>query len=111
MKASNTLKLLILRADDVWIAVSLDHYIMAQGESVKDVIHQFKLTLAAEVLYSIKHGDAEQPLQGIEPAPTEYWDAYKEASPLDSDSMDIHVELEDVDHIPIPSVQEMRLAA
>ena len=85
MKMSIKLRVLIKRGEalDVWLAVCLERCIVAQASSQEEVVREFQAILAAEVAYGVRHGDPAHPLDGIEPAPTQYWDAFERASPMD----------------------------
>ena len=114
MTTENTLslKLLLIHSDGGWIAASLDPHIMAQGDSVKSAIRQFKLTLAAELLYGMKNGNPDAPLADIGPAPDRFWRDFEDvgAVALDSSALDIQSEFRDISHVPL-FVQEARIAA
>ena len=104
--------------EGVRIAVCLEHYIVAQGSSDKDVIREFKAMLAGEIIYGIEHGDARQPLAGVGPAPHKYWELLRGATPHDPPSMPVEIRIEPVPdtdsepvlEIPHPEVR-FRLAA
>ena len=111
MKSPISLRLLIMQTgNDNWIAVSLEHYIMAQGQSVDGAVQAFKKTLIADVAFGVSQGNEDQPLASIAAAPTKYWDAYKRALPLDATAMSSHVDVQDNLRIPIQDVREVRLA-
>ena len=67
--------------------------------------------LAAEVIYGIEHGNMEQPLAGIEQAPTEYWDAFETAEPRDPPSMTVDIKMKPSRTVRLPEVEHLRLAA
>ena len=97
--------------DGVWIAVCLERYIMAQGNSKHDVIRELKAMLAAEAIYGLEHGNPMQPLAGIEPAPAEYWDVYETAVPCDPPSMEINITIKSAPDVLLPEVGQVRQAA
>ena len=94
---------------DTWIAVCLEHYIAAQGNSTEAVIREFKAMFAAEIIYGMEHGNADQPLAGIEPAPDKYWQMFEAATPFDPPSMPLNIIIESARELP--DVGQMRLAA
>ena len=102
---------------DTWLAVSLERYIMAQGNSSDDAILEFKKMLAGEIIYGIEHADAIRPLAGIEPAPAKYWDAYERATPyrpstpVSTTFLISKVPTEAGVPVAVPEVEELRLAA
>lgn len=59
-----------------WVAICLDRYIVAQGESEKDALRQFGAMLAAALSLGVEEGNREDPLKGIPPAPVQYWDDF-----------------------------------
>ena len=111
MSTPISLRLLIMQTgNDNWIAVSLERYIMAQGQSVDGAVQAFRKTLISDVVFGIKHGHEDQPLAGIEAAPAKYWDAYEKAIPVDRPTMDSHIDVQGSLRIPIQDVREMRPA-
>ncbi len=72
------LRVLVRQSDQpgLWVAVCLERYIAAQGETERDALGNLALTLSAEIMRGLEDGKTENPLAGIPPAPTEYWDDF-----------------------------------
>ena len=64
------------KLDDSWVAVCLDRYVVAQGKTQEAAMIELIQTLDSEIRLGLERGQTEDPLQGITPAPTEYWDMY-----------------------------------
>ena len=57
MNTPISLRLLIMQTgSDNWIAVSLERYIMAQGQSAEAAVQAFKRTLIADVAFGSQTG-------------------------------------------------------
>ena len=98
--------------DGAWIAVCLERYIVAQGNSPDDALREFKAMLAAEIIRGIERGNADQPLAGIEPAPAKYWDVFETAEPHDPPSLEVDIKLRDrPSGRKVQEIGELRLAA
>ena len=111
MKSPISLRLLIMQTGtDNWVAVSLEHYIMAQSQSVDGAVQAFQKTLIADVAFGVSQGNGDQPLAGIAAAPAKYWDAYEKALPVDRTAMSPHIDVQGSLRIPIEDVREVRLA-
>ena len=109
MNTPISLRLLIMQTgNENWIAVSLERYVMAQGQSANGAVQAFKQSLIADVAFGMKQGNEDQPLAGIEAAPAKYWDAYENAAPMDRPSAPIDVQ--GGLPIPIEDVRETRLS-
>ena len=113
MKNESSIRVLLMPGslNNTWIAVCLEHYIAAQGTSTDDVIREFKTMLAAEIIYGIEHGNADQPFAGIEPAPNKYWEMFDAAKPFDPPSMTVNIIIEPAQELVLPEVEQLRLAA
>ena len=59
------------------MTVCLERYIVAQGESAKEALSNFCAMLIAEIEYGLELADSSNPLAGIPPAPTKYWDEFE----------------------------------
>lgn len=111
MKSPISLRLLIMQTgNDNWLAVSLERYIMAQGQSVDGAVQAFRNTLIADVSFGVSQGNEDQPLAGIEAAPAKYWDAYEKATPIDQTAMSSHIDVQGSLRIPIEDVRQVHLA-
>lgn len=98
--------------EDAWVAVSLERYIVAQGDSPENAIREFTLMLGSEIAYGTEHGDSSQPLAGIPPAPTKYWDKFETAKPYDPPTRKVELIIEQTSpEIRVPAVEQYRLAA
>lgn len=63
---------------DRWIVQGLEYDITAQADSLPDAHDAFTIKVLAEVGISLDLD--REPLDGIEPAPTEFWTMFKDAS-------------------------------
>lgn len=61
-----------------WIVQGLEYDIIAQADSLPDAHDAFAIKILAEVGISLDLD--REPLEGIEPAPTEFWTMFKDAS-------------------------------
>ncbi len=61
-----------------WIVQGLEYDIIAQADSLPDAHDAFAIKILAEVGISLDLD--REPLEGIEPAPTEFWTMFKGAS-------------------------------
>ena len=59
------------------VAIGLEHYIAAQGDTAKDAMLNFVKTLYAELVLCAQYG--YEGLDAIEKAPQKYWDMYENA--------------------------------
>ena len=84
-----------------WIAVCLEHYIVAQGSSTDDVVREFKAMLAAEIIYWMMHGGQKPPLSDLGPAPEKYWRMAEMAKPFDPPIVRMDLRIEPVPSIPV----------
>ena len=111
--SDTSLRVLLMRGglENTWIAVCLEHYIVAQGMSTEDVIREFKAMLAAEVIYGIEHGNADCPLSNIEPAPQKYRDMFEQGKPFDPPSLSLDITIDSIPDLSLPKVEQLRLAA
>ena len=108
------LKVLLMRGEleETWIAVSLEHYIAAQGNSPRDAIREFTAMLGSEIAYGIEHGDPVQPLASIASAPDKYWRKFETAQPYDPPTMEVQFSIKpNPQEIHVPAVEQYRLAA
>ena len=65
---------------DVWVAIGLEHYIAAQGQTEEETIKEFMKTVISEIAYRCSVlRNRENPLEAIERAPQHYWDLYKKS--------------------------------
>ena len=65
----------------VWLAICLERYIVAQGDTPEAAQQQLALSLAAEIVLGVQMGNSpEHPLEGIPQAPIRYWDMYEQAT-------------------------------
>lgn len=65
----------------LWVAICLERYIVAQGDSEKQAVSNFSAMLCADMVYGIEQGNTDDPLKGIPPAPAKYWDAFATGGP------------------------------
>ena len=58
------------------MTVCLERYIVAQGKTQRDAVRNFGKMLALEMKRGVRKGHQVDPLTGIPPAPTKYWDLF-----------------------------------
>ena len=105
-----SLRLLVMRTDTGnWIAVSLERYIMAQGQSADEAVAAFKRTLEAEIRFGLRINE-EQPLASKAAAPVKYWNAYESARPSPSPVKTTGIDIEGFTRVPVHAVREMHLS-
>jgi hypothetical protein len=63
-----------------WVAVCLEHFIVADGETLAEVKLSFEATLYAEILHALEGGRI--PLADLGPAPEKYHLLWRTADPL-----------------------------
>ena len=68
------------RQQDLWVAICLERYIVAQGNTEKEAVRNFALMLAMEIMRGVECGNTTDPLLGIPQAPTKYWDLFGQSS-------------------------------
>ena len=61
---------------ELWVAICLERYIVAQGNSAREAVRSLGKMLTVEIGRGIDRGNEIDPLAGIRPAPTEYWDMF-----------------------------------
>ena len=87
-----------------WLAICLERYIVAQGETPDDARQQFAFSLAAEIILGVEMGNSvAHPLEGIAPAPVRYWDMFEQAK---SEEKNPKIQLPDLGKI-LPSIPAM----
>ena len=72
---SGKISVVIVKDTMGYVAVGLEHYIAAQGDSEKEVMANFFKTLFAELIFCFENDLGA--FEGIEAAPQEYWDMYR----------------------------------
>ena len=73
----NVLRWFALKEDDGWAIICLEHYIGAQGRTLKEAQQRLKTAYRATLDETLRRsGDA---FGGIDPAPAHYHDLYREA--------------------------------
>ncbi|MBI2895726.1 MAG: hypothetical protein HYY06_19370 [Deltaproteobacteria bacterium] len=63
-----------------WVAVCLEHFVVADGETIPEVRLSFEATLLAEILHALQA--KQQPLADLKPAPERYQALWQDAEPL-----------------------------
>ena len=71
---SGKISVVIVKDTMGYVAVGLEHYVAAQGDTPKDAMLNFVKTLYAELTFCFENDLGA--FEGIEPAPQEYWDMY-----------------------------------
>ena len=74
---SRKISVVVVKGTVCYVAIGLEHYITAQGETPKEAMFNFVKTLAADLAFCDAHG--LKPLEGVEKAPKKYWDMYNKA--------------------------------
>ena len=64
-----------------WIAQGLEYDMVAQGSTLREVMKAFERTIASQIMFDVQNGKI--PFEDVEAAPTEFWDAYREAERID----------------------------
>ena len=78
-KAKNdTLRVVVFKEGDIWIAQALEHDICAQGADLDAVTERLQEAVAAEIGLAIANG--EDPLADIQPAPSNFFRMWDERS-------------------------------
>jgi hypothetical protein len=92
------LSVLLFQREGLWLAVSLEHYLAAQGKTLTEVTLNFLNDLAGQLLLDADAGLA--PLEDCPPAPAEFWERYRTSK--------VHVTLELSElATSLPPVREM----
>jgi len=108
----NTLKVLVVQEQGYWVAIGLEHDIVAQTKKLDDLEYELLRTLAMTEILRERH--CTDGIHGISPAPKQYWKLW-EASPFDLKSRCNELEpfvwqVENIDKLIIPPTCHMRLA-
>ena len=74
---SGKISVVIVKGTVAYVAIGLEHYIAAQGDTPKEAMLNFGKTLIAELVLCAQYG--YDGLDAIEKAPQEYWDMYDAA--------------------------------
>jgi hypothetical protein len=75
MKPIPKLSILLFQRDTTWVAVSLEHFIVGQGKTIKEAIRHWMSDTAGQFILDADAG--EEMLSDTPPAPNEYWERYK----------------------------------
>ena len=94
-----TLRAVVYEDGDQWVAMCLEHYVMALGKNPADVLDQLRKAIVASLEISEEMG--VEPFVGIPRTPQRYWDLY-EAHSQSAEWMDVPG--------PLPAI-EVRTAA
>ena len=86
---------------DRWVGVCLEHYILAMGDTVSELVGQLRKGIEASLVISMEKGVA--PFEGIPRSPQRYWDLYDQARPSES--------LRPADSPPMMPTVELRTAS
>ena len=77
-KATNgKISVVIVKDTISYVAIGLEHYIAAQGDTPKEAMLNFGRALYGELTFCAEHN--MKAFEGIEKAPQEYWDMYDAA--------------------------------
>ena len=64
---------------DRWVALCLDRYMVAEGDSPEEASTALERVCRAEVAYGVERGFEEHPLERLPPAPHKYHAAFEAA--------------------------------
>lgn len=78
--ATRTLRVLLLKSNDVWVAQCLEHDIAAQGRSIEAAKASFEHVFLGHV--KLDESAGREPLANVPPAPDFYWERFRKASRL-----------------------------
>ena len=73
-------RVLLKRVGANWYAIGLEHAVVAWSEDLFGVFEKFNRCLAAEMAYGMRHGDTDNLLSGVRPAPKDIWNEYEEGT-------------------------------
>lgn len=73
-----TMRVVVFKDGDLWIAQGLERDICARGSDLRDVQERFKMLMELETDFSLQQ--KKQPLEGIEPAPKHFHDMWEQRS-------------------------------
>ncbi len=77
MPTEITIRVLLLKGQESWIAQGLEYNIAAQGDTVREAKEAFLQTVVGQIAIDRQFG--QEALEGISPAPREYWEQFQEA--------------------------------
>ena len=75
------LKVLLFQEGESWIAMVLEYYIVAQGDTIEDAIYDLSRLTYGEVI--MRNRGVMKPLDDAPKAPHIYWEWYGRATPSD----------------------------
>lgn len=81
MASSKTLKVLLLKEGDRWIAQCLEFDIATQGTTISDSLDNFCEVFAGQIAFDLAHN--REPLSDKKPAPPWYWQVSNHAEKLE----------------------------
>lgn len=80
-KTENVLALRVLirpsEQPDRWVAVCIDRYMVAEGDSPESAAQALDMVLRAEMSYGVELGYRRDPLERLPSAPHKYHDAFE----------------------------------
>ncbi len=79
-KEKRSLHAVLYQQGGQWAGVCLEHYILALGSSLPELVEQLRKAITASLAISAERGGA--PFEGIPRSPQRFWDLYSEARPL-----------------------------
>src|SRR5262249_23489294 len=99
-----TLKAVIFKENDWWVGQCLEHDIVAQAKSVKELVYEVQKAIVGHIVVCMQEG--LQPFSSTHKAPDKYWGMFLEGVPFQPKmpKMDLP------NDVPLP-VSELRLAA
>lgn len=100
------IKAVLFQEGDWWVGQCLDHDIVAQAKSVKDLAYEIQKAVIGHIVVSRQEGLV--PFASLPKAPAQYWELFKQGIPLQPEIFT----LKTVEGIAVPVAEpELRLAA
>jgi len=80
------MRILCVKDEGYWVAVSLEYGVAAQGEDIKSALDSFIYTFNAQVAIHVEDGD--DPFKKMEPAPPLFYQMYLLAEDRDMENVE-----------------------
>lgn len=82
-KEKKSLHAVLYQQGEQWAGVCLEHYILALGSTLPELVSRLREAVAASLVISAERDVA--PFEGIPRSPQRFWDLYAAAHPLSSE--------------------------
>ena len=112
--SDTSLRVLLMRGgmENTWIAVCLEHYIVAQGMSTEDVIREFKAMLAGgNHLRESNMATRTVRSRALNRPRRNTGTCSSRAKPFDPPSLSLDIIIDSIPDLSLPEVEQLRLAA